>query len=321
MTFNLNYLKVILLFLLFVAGLTGLADYTINAASRKWDAKTEEHLDELLINAGTAYGVSRGLNAVISVIQDSDINIVIGNLALGEALDPVNDIVERFSKVMLLSITSLGIQKFIYEVGTALGVNLFLTLALLFFLTSAVFESLPFLKGEKVIAVCNTLGTSLLVIFLLVRFIIPTIALFSMESEKLFDSGIKTKIEKLEQIKNRSQLEYNEVSSEMDLSSEIESEEDKSLFSRITDSVRDAGKKLTETFNTARIRENINLVIESLQESIEYITELIVIFIIQTIVIPILTFFLLKASFQPLIGLLFSGFKKIKNQEHIYSTP
>jgi|GEM_PF-3452098 len=321
MIFKSVYIKAILLLILFTAGLTGLADYAVNSIVYKWDEKTEEHLDELLVNAGTAYAVSRGLNAVISVIQDSDINVVIGNLALGEALDPVNDIVERFSNVMLLSITSLGIQKFIYKAGQTLGVSLFLTLAALFLLTSAVFESLPFLKGEKVIAITNTLGTSMLVLFLLMRFIIPTVALFSMESAKLFGTDINGKIEKLAEIKSRSQLEYNAVSEEMNHLEEEISDEDKNLFSRITDTVRDAGRKISETFNTAKIKANIDRVIESLQESIEYITELIVIFIIQTIVIPILTFFLLKASFQPLIALFFNGFKKEKIGEHIYSAP
>lgn len=319
MNFKPVYIKVILLFLLFIGGLTGLADSGLNTVTNEWDRKTDEHLNELLVSAGTAYGVSRGLNAVISVIQESDINIIIGNLALGEALDPVNDIVERFSTVMLMSITSLGIQMFIYKVGMALGVNLFFTLAVLFLLTSAVFESLPSLKGEKVIAISNTLGTSLLVLFLLMRFIIPTVALFSMESSKLFGTEIGKKLDKLEEIKTRSKIEYSDISEEMNPTEPVEVVEEKSFFSRISDSVREAGKKITETFNVSKAKENINRVIESLQESIQYITELIVIFIIQTIVIPILTFFLLKASFQPLLVLFFSGFKKEKKQEHIYS--
>ncbi|MDA3810530.1 MAG: hypothetical protein PF518_09410 [Spirochaetaceae bacterium] len=319
MTFKPIYIKVILIFILFIAGLTGVADYSLNTMTGKWDTKTDEHLNELLVSAGTAYGVSRGLNAVISVIQASDINIVIGNLALGEALDPVNDIVEKFSNVMLLSITSLGIQKFIYKVGMTLGVNLFFTLAVLFFLTSAIFESLPNLKGEKVMAITNTLGTSMLVLFLLIRFIIPTVALFSMESTKLFGTDISAKLEKLEEIKTKTQLEYTAISEELNPIDSVENEKDETFFTRITDTFKEAGKRITDTFNMTKVKKNINRVIESLQESIEYITDLIVIFIIQTIVIPILTFFLLKASFQPLLALFFSAFKKEKKQEHIYS--
>ena len=320
MTIKSIYIKAVFLFLLFIAGFTGLADFAMNSLTNGWDVKTEEHLDELLINAGTAYGVSRGLNAVISVIQESDINIVIGNLALGEALDPVNDIVERFSNVMLMSITSIGIQKFIYAMGIKYGVNLFFILAVLFLLTAAIFESLPYLKGEKVIAISSTLGTSFLVIFLLIRFIIPTVVLISLETENIFGTDISETIVKLDEIQTKSQLEYNSVSQDMN---QIEEEEveDKNIFSRITDSVREAGRKISETFNTTKIKEDINRVIESLQESIEYITDLIVIFIIQTIIIPILTLFLLKASFQPLISLFMTGFKKEKPQEHIYSTP
>jgi len=319
MGFRSIYIKIALLFLLVIAGMSGMAEYGINGLTYKWDNKTDQHINELLVNAGTAYGVSRGLNAVVSVIQESDINIVIGNLALGEALDPVNDIVEKFSHVMLMSITSLGIQKFIYKIGMVYGVNLFLTLAALFFLTASIFESLPVLKGEKVIALSNTLGTSALVIFFLIRFIIPTVALLSMESEKILGTDISKTIEKLEEIKGRSQQEYSTVTEEMNRSETIPPSEEKNVFSRIVDSVKDAGSKLTGTFNIAKQKENINRVIESLRESINHITDLIVIFIIQTIVIPILTFFLLKASFQPLIVFLFSGFRKEIKQQHIYS--
>ncbi|MBI9099810.1 MAG: hypothetical protein JEY91_15125 [Spirochaetaceae bacterium] len=310
MVFKFIYAKIVFLLLLFLAGMTGLADYSINYVTYKWDVKTEEHLDELLVNAGAAYAVSRGLNAVISVIQASDINILIGNLALGEALDPVNDIVERFSNVMLMSITSIGIQKFIFRTGKAYGVNLFLTLAFLFLLTSAFFESLPFLKGERVIAISNTMSTSMVIIFALFRFIIPTVTLLSLESEKLFGTDVTGTIEKLEEIKNRSHIEYNTVSDEFDQSVIPEQEDDKNFLTRISDSLKDTGRRLSETFNRDKLSENIDRVIKSLGESIEYITDLIVIFIIQTIVIPILTFFLLKASFQPLIILFLSGFRR-----------
>jgi hypothetical protein len=195
-------------------------------------------------------------------------------------------------------------------VGVKLGVNLFLTLASLFLLTAAAFELLPSLNGEKVIAISRTLGTSFVVIFLLIRFIIPTVALFSIESENIFDTDLQGKIEKLDEIRLNSQLEYSSLSQELEPEGTEMIEEDQNLLSKISESVRNAGKKLSETFNTAKIRENIDRVILSLQESIDYITDLIVIFIIQTIVIPILTFFLMKASFQPLIALFFSSFKK-----------
>jgi hypothetical protein len=60
-----------------------------------------------------SFALAKALNAVISVIQSSEINIglvVSGTVGLGQILDPVNDMVERFSWIMLASSVSLGIQ-------------------------------------------------------------------------------------------------------------------------------------------------------------------------------------------------------------------
>ncbi len=71
--------------------------------------------DELL--SGTTaesfglYVLARGINAAVSVFQSVEVNAVVGSLSVGEALDPVNDAVERFSSVMVLAIGSLLLQE------------------------------------------------------------------------------------------------------------------------------------------------------------------------------------------------------------------
>ena len=67
------------------------------------------------------FALARTVNAVISVAQDSDLEVHpagIGmTIGVGEALDPVNDMVERFSWIMVLSATSLGVQRVLLEVS------------------------------------------------------------------------------------------------------------------------------------------------------------------------------------------------------------
>ncbi len=79
------------------------------------DAYAETIVDESLKRATYAYALARSFNAVISVIQESHLQVEPGgvgvSIALGEALDPINDLIERFSWVMLASLVSLGIQK------------------------------------------------------------------------------------------------------------------------------------------------------------------------------------------------------------------
>ncbi len=63
-------------------------------------------LDEAAERALQAFALARGINAVISVIQDVEIGFTFGlaaTLSPGEILDPVNDLVERFSLAMLVA--------------------------------------------------------------------------------------------------------------------------------------------------------------------------------------------------------------------------
>jgi len=68
-----------------------------------------------------AFAVAKGLNAVISLLQGTEINATpagVGvTITIGEILDPMNDLVERFSWIMLAASVSLGVQKFLLIFG------------------------------------------------------------------------------------------------------------------------------------------------------------------------------------------------------------
>lgn len=73
------------------------------------------NVDAALKRALLGYAVARGLNGAISVAQGTEVAVQpagIGvNFAPGEILDPINDLVERFSWIMMLAASSLGVQK------------------------------------------------------------------------------------------------------------------------------------------------------------------------------------------------------------------
>jgi hypothetical protein len=70
-----------------------------------------EYLDGALLQAATAFAVARVLNALISLLQSVEISVMVASVHPGELLDPINDLVEQFSKVMQWAIGSLVIQK------------------------------------------------------------------------------------------------------------------------------------------------------------------------------------------------------------------
>ncbi|TXK93300.1 hypothetical protein BMR07_17240, partial [Methylococcaceae bacterium CS1] len=75
------------------------------------DNLSYDYLKGSLLSALSSYAVSRSLNGIISVLQSSTLSVGIASVSVGELLDPVNDIVERFSDLLTISISSIIIQK------------------------------------------------------------------------------------------------------------------------------------------------------------------------------------------------------------------
>ena len=69
-----------------------------------------ERLTETTIESFAIYGVARALNATISVVQSTEVDAVVVSTNVGEALDPANDAIERFSTVMTWALGSLLLQ-------------------------------------------------------------------------------------------------------------------------------------------------------------------------------------------------------------------
>jgi hypothetical protein len=78
-----------------------------------------------ITKAGVSYGVCRLINGTVSVIKESHLELEpagIGlSLAVGQVVDPINDMVERLSDVLVLSISSLGVQELAYEICLTLA--------------------------------------------------------------------------------------------------------------------------------------------------------------------------------------------------------
>ena len=107
--------------------------------SETLDTKSSEQLDNALVRSLTTFAVARGLNGLVSVVQGTEVNIspagVGATFAPGQLLDPVNDMVERFSWVMLMSSVSIGVQEVMLHLGkTTLFKILFAAITLLFLL-------------------------------------------------------------------------------------------------------------------------------------------------------------------------------------------
>ena len=126
--------SVILLALATAPWLPGLADYPQRAGVGAVQGEAQSYLQSATLKAVAAFAAARGLNAAISTLQESSLSVgvgVSGNLALGQVLDPLNDLVERFSEVMLISSVALGLQQLLLPLGLWVGTAVLWPAALL----------------------------------------------------------------------------------------------------------------------------------------------------------------------------------------------
>lgn len=80
-----------------------------------------------------SFALAKGLNAIISVIQSSEIEVsfFVGvTVGFGEILDPLNDLIERFSWIMLASSVSIGIQHLLLLLGQSIFVKAILIVSI-----------------------------------------------------------------------------------------------------------------------------------------------------------------------------------------------
>lgn len=91
------------------------------AVSPVLDQRAAANFDSLFQRAIVTFALARTLNGVISAAQGTEIALqpagVGVTLTPGQVLDPVNDLVERFSWIMLGATISLGIQNVLLDIS------------------------------------------------------------------------------------------------------------------------------------------------------------------------------------------------------------
>lgn len=248
------------------------------------DGTAEKYVDEGLVRAAAAFATARTFNAIVSVFQESQLQLEPGgvgvSLALGAALDPANDLVERFSWVMLASLTSLGVQKVLIEMTPFISVQIVFLLALLCLIAG---WWLP-LRAQGCF---RALGRMLLFFAILLRFAVPTMAYlnqqvytgFLAERHDLSVAALGRTVEILEE---------QQLDGLIDLQQDPtgqESGEEPNWWERTKTRVGqtvDQGKRMLD------IKTRLNTIKYAALNVIDRIVDLIVVFVLSTVVLPLL---------------------------------
>ena len=241
------------------------------------DTMTDTYFQKAITKAGLAYATCRTVNAAVSIVQESTLQLEpagVGlSLAVGQALDPINDMTERLSDVLVTAITSLGVQKLAYEMGIA-----FVPPVLAIFLL--LLSILVWFNNLRLNALQKFLWQVLLLVAVF-RFCLPV---SSMANEIVYHHFFDEQI-------NLARSELALGSAELDKLKDLSMPEIDGVMGTIENSAFFLKKKSFE-FKNALVYtvSNMGNIIENLMT----LTFLYVgIFLIQVIVLPLLSFWLM----------------------------
>jgi len=239
--------------------------------------------DEALERSVVAFALAKGLNAVISLIQGTELSVTplgLGlNISIGEILDPFNDMVERFSWVMLISSVSLGILKLLLILSS----KIFLQVALLFSISLTLF--FIWVKKMQNSAVFVVSFKILFLMFIL-RF--GAVA-FVYSSELFYNSMLHDEFVKSSKVIEKTKDKLDEIQARN--SEIVQSKKDSSFFDNVSSKYNKLSESLNISTKLASLKHNI-------EDASANIINLITIFVVQTILLPLLFLWLFVQSIK-----------------------
>jgi len=278
-----NYYKIIITVLLLL-----LAFFSVSKlmGGVSFDSFGEKYTEEGFTRSITAFGIAKGLNGLISVVQGTEVAVepvgVGVILTPGQILDPVNDLVERFSWVMLICTTSLGIQAVLLTIFSSFYFSIAVSAALLF-TAVLVWKNLPASKQLK-----NILYR-VAAFLIILRFFIPFMAISNDGLYKAFlePTYIESKLQ-LEQ----SNTAIANLSENQKVTNEVTEKSWYEVMSSRIDSAIDS-------INVDKYYQQLKVEADSLTG---HIIDLIVVFTMQNILFPLifiwLSMKLIKTNFS-----------------------
>lgn len=257
------------------------------SATNLVDNYGEKYTDEGFKRSLSAFAIAKGLNGLISVVQGTEVAVQPAGVGLimtpGQILDPANDLIERFSWVMLLCTTSLGIQAILLKMFSSFYFSIVVTASLLLMV--------PFVWNDwKYSTRVKNVFYRLAAFLIILRFFIPVMAI---TSEGIYSAFLESKYEE-----SKTQLEQSNET--------IASLNEENQEANIDALEVPWYESLSKNFNSAIDAFDVDKRVEQLKKEADNLTnhlvDLIVVFTMQTILLPLvfiwLALRLIKANFS-----------------------
>lgn len=256
------------------------------AATTVLDQRAETYYGEQFKRALVTFALARALNGAVSVVQGTEIALqpagVGVTLTPGEIVDPINDLIERFSWVMLAATTSLGMQRLMLEISAWWGLRV-LVVAMLALVLLRLWQ-----RRETVSWGLLVRRLALLALFL--RFAVPAVFIANTLVYEAF----------LEDDVVQAQRQIEQTTKEVEAMEEGEDGADTSM-------VESMRRMLDRTAAAVDVRERVQAMRERLASATEDLINLLAIFVMQTIVFPLLFLWVLMKLVSNFWGSLQPG--------------
>ncbi len=249
------------------------------------DRAAEKDFEALFHRALITFALARTLNGVISAVQGTELALqpagVGVTLTPGEVLDPVNDLVERFSWIMLWSSLSLGVQQVLLDIGQWWGTRAVVAVLALSWMGLRLWRN-----DAKMV---EQILLRALLIALFVRFAVP---LALIANEAVYDQFLEARYQESTQVIESAGAEI-----------EAASESAPGTMGEDESGVLNAlGRALDSTRESLNVSERLAVIKARATEVIENLIQLSVVFILQTGILPLVFLWLLLQVIRRLFG-------------------
>lgn len=236
------------------------------------DQRAAADYEQLFQRAFVTFALARTINGVISVVQGTEIALqpagVGVTLTPGEILDPVNDLVERFSWIMLAATISLGIQNVLLEVSAWWLIQALFTALALWLLVRLWYP------GQSTHAYRSVLKRAFLLL-LFIRFAVPVMLI---GNDLLYQQFLESRYQQSTEIVSEAGKALQQ------LSAEAGREQIENPDAGMLDSI---ARVWSNTVDTVDLSGRLRRMQERAAEVIEHLIQLSVVFILQTGLMPI----------------------------------
>lgn len=251
------------------------------ALSGAIDSMSDEFADRALKRALVTFAVARTLNGVISVAQGTEVAIEPAGvgviLGVGQILDPINDLIERFSGVMLVAASSIGLQILLLNISSAWGLTALLV--------AAGMGAVVALWSRRVAQ--SRWGPVLLRLFLIIFFLRFAVPLLVIGSNLVFDVFLASEQAAATQALEATQAEIQELEEE----TRVEAAEDQGWRDRLS-------AMIDESLQSMNVSERMERLKDAASDASGNIVTLIAIFVLETVLLPLAFLWLLAETLK-----------------------